>query len=45
MRSNLFLKFKNLLIIFFDKSFIGDIMSRVINDVDNISIGILNLLV
>lgn len=45
MRSNLFLKFKNLPITFFDKSSTGDIMSRVTNDVDNISTGISNSLV
>lgn len=40
MRSNLFLKFRDLPITFFDKSPTGDIMSRVTNDVDNISTGI-----
>lgn len=45
MRSNLFLKFRNLPINFFDKSSTGDIMSRVTNDVDNISTGISTSLV
>ncbi|MCC0651972.1 MULTISPECIES: ABC transporter ATP-binding protein [unclassified Clostridioides] len=45
MRSNLFLKFRNLPITFFDKSATGDIMSRVTNDVDNISTGISTSLV
>ncbi|MCC0636603.1 MULTISPECIES: ABC transporter ATP-binding protein [unclassified Clostridioides] len=45
MRSNLFLKFRNLPITFFDKSPTGDIMSRVTNDVDNISTGISTSLV
>lgn len=45
MRSNLFLKFRTLPINFFDKSSTGDIMSRVTNDVDNISTGISTSLV
>lgn len=45
MRRNLFLKFRNLPINFFDKSSTGDIMSRVTNDVDNISTGISTSLV
>lgn len=40
IRSKVFIKFQNLPISFFDKNLNGDLMSRVANDVENISSGI-----